>query len=175
MAELVPFRLLITGSRDWCNPRWIDRALADASALVPPGARLVVVHGRCDPRTYSGGQLITIPWDDAEWLTPAEQMALLGADWQADVLARKHGWGTEQHPADWEAPCTARCQPDHRKRRADGTIYCPAAGFYRNERMIATRPHLGAAFIRAASRGATHCYQCMTKAAIPARPYRAAA
>lgn len=63
--------------------------------------------------------------------------------------ADKHAWdwaeeyrrrGTvnihsDPHPADWDGPCdpaSGMCQPGHRRKRRDGTTWCPTAGFRRN-------------------------------------------
>jgi hypothetical protein len=72
-----PFRVLVTGSRDWDAPRTVHAAL-DAVAAEQAGRPVVVVHGGC--RT--------------------------GADAAAAVWARRadrNGWHVteEPHPADW--------------------------------------------------------------------------
>lgn len=46
MAE--PYRILVTGSRDWPAPGMVWSALNDVQAdLLPTGQLLVVVHGAC--------------------------------------------------------------------------------------------------------------------------------
>ena len=67
-----PFRLLVTGSRTWDEPRIIEQALAVVLARHPGG--VVLVHGAC-PR---------------------------GADAIAAAYAAcTPGYQIEAHPADW--------------------------------------------------------------------------
>ncbi|MFP3986928.1 SLOG family protein [Streptomyces sp. E11-3] len=42
-----PYRVLVTGSRDWPTAQTVANALNDAHDRLPPGAHLVVVHGAC--------------------------------------------------------------------------------------------------------------------------------
>lgn len=46
------------------------------------------------------------------------------------------------HPARWSM-CVRACKPNHRKRRRDGSTYCPSAGFRRNKDMRDLAPDLG--------------------------------
>jgi hypothetical protein len=66
------FRLLVTGSRTWDNPRAVEQALAVILARHPGG--VLLVHGAC-PR---GADAIA-----------------------AAYAARTHGYQIEAHPADW--------------------------------------------------------------------------
>ena len=86
-----------------------------------------------------------------------------GADAAADV------WGTkmaatynditvERHPARWRKP--------------DGTRD-RGAGWRRNAEMVAAGADLLLAFIKAESRGATHCLKLAEKAGIPTQTWRA--
>ncbi len=67
-----PFRLLVTGSRTWDDPRTIEQALAVILGRHPGG--VVLVHGAC-PR---GADAIA-----------------------AAYAARTPGYQIEAHPADW--------------------------------------------------------------------------
>ena len=68
----LPFRLLVTGSRTWDDPRTVEQALAVILARHPDG--VVLVHGAC-PR---------------------------GADAIGSAYAaRTPGYQIEAHPADW--------------------------------------------------------------------------
>jgi hypothetical protein len=71
-----PYRILVTGSRDWDDGELIawqlGLAAGDGSRA---GRRVIVVHGACPT----------------------------GADPVADRLARDHGFEVEPHPADWAA------------------------------------------------------------------------
>jgi len=69
-----PFRVLVTGSRDWDDDPLLCITLAMAVQEAPAGARPVIVHGAC-PR---------------------------GADNTADIWARNHRLVIERHPADWD-------------------------------------------------------------------------
>jgi hypothetical protein len=68
-----PYRVLVTGSRDWDDVETIWHALADALRDIPIDRETVIVHGAC-PR---------------------------GADWHADRWATKYGATIERHPANW--------------------------------------------------------------------------
>ena len=68
-----PYRLLVTGSRDWTDQAVIWRALADVVRQLPPDQELVLVHGAC-PR---------------------------GADEMAHQWACGFGGVIEAHPANW--------------------------------------------------------------------------
>jgi hypothetical protein len=71
----MPFRILVTGSRDWDDWEAIRIALLDAEASrVEFGHGAVLVHGHCP--------------------TGADRIA----DYFADVI---FGWGVERYPADW--------------------------------------------------------------------------
>ena len=69
-----PYRILVTGSRNWTDVRTVYRALTDHSAeAIRQGRRVLVIAG------------------DAR-----------GADALAAVWAVSHAVGGESHPADWE-------------------------------------------------------------------------
>lgn len=79
-----------------------------------------------------------------------------GADSMAEHWWRRQGLVTERHPAVW---------------RPHG-IYNPQAGIYRNTQMVLAGADLCLAFIRAGSRGATHCAETAADMGIPVRYYR---
>lgn len=139
-----PFRLLVTASRDWSEPGDMWKRLQEARAWANGHGRiLLVVHG------------------DAP-----------GGDQIAKLFGQIVGGAYEEgHPADWEGPCTDRCQPEHRRKRRDGTSYCPAAGMYRNEAMVALGAERAFAFIRNRSHGASGCARLAEKAGIKTRRY----
>lgn len=144
MPELPVFRMLVTGSRSWKDPRLIERAIYDmAMEAAQLGKELVVVHGAA-----SG----------------ADKMA------QSIVLRqRAHGWTgihEEAHSAPWDAPCVDRCRVGHRRPRASGGDYCPAVGRYRNELMVNLGADVCFAFIKDQSPGATHCAKLAEAAGI---------
>jgi hypothetical protein len=80
-----------------------------------------------------------------------------GADHLADVFARRHQLAVEPHPADWRP----------------GGVFDRGAGFKRNAEMVQLGADLCLAFIRAESRGATHCADLAEKAGIPVRRFLA--
>jgi hypothetical protein len=59
-----------------------------------------------------------------------------GADSMAADIWTEWGGVVDPHPADWTGPCRDACRHGPRKRRGDGTTYCPAAGNYRNQEML---------------------------------------
>lgn len=68
-----PYRILVTGSRDWTDQDAIWEALGNTVAPIPIDREIVIVHGHC-PR---------------------------GADALADEWGRKYGATLERHPANW--------------------------------------------------------------------------
>lgn len=68
-----PYRILITGSRDWTDQATIWQALADAVRSIPVDRELVIIHGACR----------------------------VGADEIAHEWARGYGARIECHPANW--------------------------------------------------------------------------
>jgi hypothetical protein len=67
-----PYRILITGSRDWAARDALNIALAEAVHPIPAHQEIVIVHG-----------------------------AARGADTMADDFARIFGATAERHPANW--------------------------------------------------------------------------
>jgi hypothetical protein len=68
-----PWRILVTGSREWDDEASIRTALIAAASERPEGTDLIIVHGAC-PR---------------------------GADAMADTWAKDYGCRVERHPAEW--------------------------------------------------------------------------
>jgi hypothetical protein len=69
-----PYRVLITGSRDWTDRDAIWTALADTMSPLPHDVEPVIVHGACP----SGADAIAHNW------------------------AVRYGATVEQHPANWQ-------------------------------------------------------------------------
>lgn len=71
---------------------------------------------------------------------PVDAVLVHGQAPGADTLCanwwKDQGRADDPHPAQWSAPCRATCKPGHRRQRADGSTYCPAAGVYRNQEMV---------------------------------------
>jgi hypothetical protein len=123
-----PFRLLVTGSRDWTDATRVWGALTALAAQVDS---LVVVHGAAG----RGVDMMAHRW-----------VARQQASGRADI-------SEEPHPADWEAPCRPECRLGHRRPQRDGGgSYCPAAGDYRNQEMVETGPHACFAWVAPCSR-----------------------
>lgn len=156
------YRVLVTGSSDWRDAKaiWV-RLDAFLFFCRVTSRRLVVVHGDC----ATGADRIAARWC-------ARAIKTHGARW---VRA-------EAHPADWDGPCRPGCKPGHRRRR-NGTLYCPAAGNYRNGEMTRLGAARCLAFARPCRRrGCTrwaqpHCshgtFDCITqarRAGIPVTP-----
>jgi hypothetical protein len=147
-----PFRILVTGSRDWDDTDRIWLELGNAAGTVDVDREILVVHGACPS----------------------------GADAIADQWARKYGSTVEQHPADWDH-CTNACPQGHRKAKQRGDTvhpgvcgdYCPSAGPRRNRKLIALGADVCLAFIRNGSRGASHTATLAEQAGIPTRRWTA--
>ena len=140
------FRILVTGGRDYADAERVEEALASvleelAGTGIEPG-KVVLVHG-----------------------------AASGLDRLAAAVARQLGLQVEAHPADWRAPCRSSCpappSPSHRRRRRDGTDYCPAVGVYRNADMVALGADLGLVF--PGGNGTADCARRMRAAGIQVR------
>ncbi len=135
-------RILGTGSRHYDNPGpvLVAHMTRELNAVALRfGPGTVLVHGRAR-----------------------------GADRLMAQVWQSFGLPTEEHPADWEAPCREEC--DHGGRRKSiipGELICPMAGFYRNQRMV----DLGAmechAFPLGKSRGTRDCVFRAQRAGIP--------
>jgi hypothetical protein len=105
--------ILVTGSRNWRT-----------------GDHRTVMH-----------QALTDTWTSAQRRGLTRLTVIHGAAAGADTMAAR--WtigqpGVYELPfeARWTDDCGEHCRPGHRRRRADGTSYCPAAGAYRNQRMV---------------------------------------
>jgi hypothetical protein len=79
-----------------------------------------------------------------------------GADQIAALIWTDWGLPTDAHPADWDT-CTIDCPDGHRKIRADGSSWCPTAGFRRNQEMVDAGAELCLAFPIGASTGTGDC------------------
>jgi hypothetical protein len=101
-------RVLVTGYRRYGDVAQVNAVLADVLARLGP---FVLVHGACD--------------------TGADKLA---DDWARDNV--EYGVTVERHPANWTGPCRSVCNPRHRRLRAGGGTYCPAAGPLRNADMV---------------------------------------
>jgi len=151
-----PYRILITGSRDWGDVDLIRHQLTRVWLTVQ--GPLVVIHGDCPT--------------GADWMA---------SDWVANMLEADMGDVREEaHPADWDH-CTDTCPQGHRKvkRRGDAAHpgvcadYCPAAGPRRNRELIRRGADVCLAFIRHGSRGASHTARLAEEAGIPTRRWTA--
>lgn len=67
-----PYRILVTGSRDWQDVETIEKALLEYDDI--PWGEVVLVSGACSS----------------------------GADYLCELYASALGWKVERHPANWE-------------------------------------------------------------------------
>lgn len=114
-------RLLVTGARDWKDREAVSLALRRAWGDLGAHPQTVLVVGR----------------------------ATRGLDLLAEQVWCRQRLPVEAHPVDWNEPCQPSCspKPGHRRRRKDGSTYCPSLGHRRNERMVAAGADLGVAFV----------------------------
>lgn len=130
-------RIIVTGGRDYVDHLTIGRAFARVAADAFPN-RITLVHGGAS-----------------------------GADALAERDATARGWAIDPVPADWEGPCGPECRPGHRRTRADGTEFCPAAGPRRNQVMVDKGADLVIAF--PGGSGTADCVRRARAAGIPVR------
>lgn len=151
-----PFRLLVTGSRQYTDHLYL-RAELDwfADFATSQGAtELIVVHGACYPAPQRGTGVR--PAKSADWL----------AHLWATVLPHPLPVRDEPHPAAWAAPCRPTCKHGARPARRRHSI-CPAAGNYRNEAMVARGADAAAVFQVNNSPGTRDCLKWIRAAGIP--------
>ncbi|WP_354643921.1 SLOG family protein [Kitasatospora camelliae] len=146
-------RILVTGSRDWLDPRAVWAQL-DAAAAEFGHDGLVVSDGECP----TGADAHSKAW----------------------ALAHRHlGVVHDPHPADWDS-CGWNCPPrQHRRRKQPGDVhhpgmledYCPTAGPRRNARLVALRPRAVRclAFPLGRSAGTRGCMALARAAGIPVK------
>lgn len=136
-------RVLVTGSRAWVDQAVVARALLEAwdEALQAGFVGIVVVHGGCPS----------------------------GADRMAWEWAARLDVPVEVELADWSGPCGARCRLGHRRRRRDGSEYCPLAGHRRNQVVVDRGAAVCLAFPLGKSRGTRDCMARAGAAGIPVR------
>jgi hypothetical protein len=141
---VTPYRVLVTGSRDWPTSGVVWAALNDVRAeLLPSGRPLVVVHGACP--------------------TGADAQA---ADWAAITGQFTTGVTIERHPARDFGPWPA-CGPFRNKHMVSlGADACFAfIGSCTRPRCHRPDPH--------PSHGASHCAHLAEQAGIPVRRWTA--
>lgn len=107
-----PALLLVTGSRQFNDHKLIRGALDHAwsEAMGRGFNELVIVHGGA-----RGADSLAQEW--------AERREARGVHWRI-------------FRADWDGPCSAECQPGHRRAQRTGGTYCPSEGPRRNQRMV---------------------------------------
>lgn len=159
-------RILVTGSRLWTDKDTITRALMEA--IADYGAHLLITDRVCG---YPGPAVL---WHQVTVVHGAAR----GADTIAARQASAWGMSVEPYPVtddDWHAPCRPECRPGHRRLGRDGRDYCPAAGNYRNARMVAFGADVTLAFPIGRSPGTRSCMRLAEAAGIPVRRYETAA
>lgn len=106
-------RILVTGSRMWSD---VPLLTSSPDAAAAGHDRVILIHGRCDPRNTDGDR---IPWGEA--VADPKLGPFLGADWHAHWHAVTRGWQVEAYAANW-------------------FLYGNSAGPIRNQRMVDLRP-----------------------------------
>src|SRR5512142_1746727 len=129
MTEKREYRLVVTGSRTYDDRLSLRAALDKIFDSLKPDVTLVVVHGGDENPDYS---------------IMADRIA---GEWALEMEGNGLPVRQEAHPADWEGPCRASCEKDHR-RTWRGVSICPAAGPYRNQEMADAGADAGLGAIR---------------------------
>jgi len=80
---VTPYRLLITGSRDWTDDRAITERLDNVYMSLSARKQLIVVHGACQ----TGADKIAADWVEWRWWNTVIPASILDQD---------------PHPADWD-------------------------------------------------------------------------
>jgi len=143
---------ILTGSRSWNDSSPVYATLdwlCAASAALAPGVMMTVRHGKAR--------------------RGVDQHV---ANWQAH---RPHLALVDEHPADWAGPCLdgpygnppITCPSGHRRKRDDGSDYCPACGNRRNQEMVDPGATACVGLIRARSTGTADCLKRARAAGIP--------
>lgn len=143
-------RILITGPRAGTNKRAIAAAITRPIGDYAPH---LIVPGEHGPRML---------WDQITVVHGAAR----GADTLTGRIATAWGLQVEEHPVtddDWRAPCQPACKPGHRRIGKDDREYCPAAGNYRNQRMVNLSADICLGFPSRSEWSGTR--DCMTRAA----------
>lgn len=110
-------RIGFTGGRDYSNRKRVEEVID--RLISHYGTDFTVVHGGAS-----------------------------GADRLVDEVSTDRGI-TSKHvfPAEWKMSCNVNfCKPGHRRKRGDGSSYCPAAGPRRNWAMVDSGLDLVVAF-----------------------------
>jgi hypothetical protein len=147
------FRMLFTGSRDYGDRRAGRDPAVDRASV---HRDLLAVQTKFGCRT---DQMVIVEGE-------AEGLDSVVRDTTTEL-----GMRVEPHPADWDT-CAPACKPGHRKRRRDGTEYCPSAGHRRNAVMVASvtrRPAAGrgcVAYPLDESRGTRGCMKLAVAAGL---------
>jgi hypothetical protein len=106
-------RIIVAGSRGWTDRATFGWALDQALHLaIRCGERLTVVHGAAE----DGADALAHEW--------VQRRQAAGAPVEEDP-----------YPAHWDQ-CTPECRHPVKRRKRTGDVYCPLAGFRRNQEMI---------------------------------------
>lgn len=133
-------RLLVCGSRTYGDRSHVSAVLngyfyeMDATSYEADDlVEFVVIEGGADGADRLAG----------EWATSHHcYIDSQPSEWQSVVVR------LEVYPADWGAPCRDTCRAGHRRQWGCGATYCPAAGAYRNQRMLDEgKPDMVLAFV----------------------------
>lgn len=129
--------------------------------------RILVTGSRWwDDELLMGSALLDVWHPDALLLSGH---ASRGADRMAEMLWEGWGGRVARYPANWNRACDPDCHHGTRPTRADGTSYCPYAGFVRNQAMVDSGADVCVAFLKigARNRGTRDCMERAEAAGIP--------
>lgn len=147
--------------------------LPDEPAPQPKPARILITGSREFTSVHLMRTALRAVRDEYGMAATVVHGNARGADRLAASIAQAWGMPTEAHEADWAAPCRAECSHGSRRRRRDGSTYCPAAGDYRNQGMVDAGAGRCLAFLVAdlPCKGTRDCMRRAERAGIPVRVF----
>lgn len=149
-----------------------EATLALSQLPAPPNLRILVTGSRVYSDAQAVEEALCRIADGFESVTVCDGRAQ-GADDLAFRYTRKRKWSSIRVSAKWRDECRSTCshgaRPWRRTPTGGGWTYCPAAGIYRNQEMVALGHDVCVGFLAkdVQSTGTMHCMSTAFLAGIP--------